>query len=183
MGESDDITQYLQLMSELFSGHTMGFKSKDGYRYRCVPDLLLKEGVLFKDIRDPAGSNEQSACKAKACYLNCFTLAAEEPDRYIYCEGYGVLASLGLPLPHAWVYDKTDKAVVDPTWAAAGNTGPDDIYLGIPFRLNYVAQSMVVAGCLLDNYEQRHPILKDKPYKYMHNHFRSATSIYPSEGA
>lgn len=92
--------------------------------------LLLQHGQTF--VASPLPP-DVSVMKARCCYLNAYTLASENPDRFTYFEGFGSLVGGdGWPTAHAWCVDR-DGRVVDPTWW--GISQPPAAYHGIAVPL------------------------------------------------
>ena len=71
----------------------------------------------------------------RCCYLNSYALAAQQPDRFTYFEGYAsTVRSQGCATAHAWCVDR-DRRVVDATWANLKSDRPA-AYLGLPIPLD-----------------------------------------------
>jgi hypothetical protein len=96
--------------------------------------MLLKYGQSFDPWPLP---DEVAVMRERCCYLNCFTLATEQPERFTYFEGYGVLSKAnGWGLLHAWCVDRSGL-VVDPTWPNVKSDKPAG-YIGLPIPLHIV---------------------------------------------
>jgi hypothetical protein len=92
--------------------------------------LLLTHGQTF--VASPL-PDDVPTMTAKWCYLNAYRLAASDPERFDYYEGYGALVdSGGWPVAHAWCVEGGDRAV-DPTWW--GISTPPAAYHGIRIPL------------------------------------------------
>jgi hypothetical protein len=78
-----------------------------------------------------------AAGEARACYRNAVLIAATDPDRYAYVEGYATSGLL--VVEHAWVLDRVTGQYLDPTWAALQerdstiSTNQSYAYAGIGF--------------------------------------------------
>ncbi len=128
--------------------------------------IVLTYGVGRYGSRLPPGLRKRAW---KQCFQHATELMLTNPERYIYCEGFGVRMSLGITTgEHAWVLDRErDWAVVDNTWAKPV-TG---IYLGIPFSYDFVVKCLMggakVYG-VLDRYDLRHPVLTEPSNVWLH---------------
>lgn len=92
--------------------------------------LVLRHGQTFPASPLPGGVQPM---KAKCCYLNAYTLAAGDPRRFTYYEGFGTtVRGEGWPVLHAWCVD-ADEHAVDPTWW--GLSDPPAAYRGLPLPL------------------------------------------------
>ena len=52
---------------------------------------------------------------AKECYSNATKMMLDDPTKYDYVEGYYTSSHLPFPIEHAWLVDKGNGTVVDPT--------------------------------------------------------------------
>jgi hypothetical protein len=74
------------------------------------------------------------------CFMNATRRAFDNPDRFIYCEGFGFAAG-DFPIAHAWCLDRTnDLAVVDAIWSNGTR------YYGIPFKLDFLSRAVLGTG-------------------------------------
>lgn len=66
-----------------------------------------------------------------------------DPDRYQYVEGFGC-SRMGIPCPHAWVYDAEDQVAYDPTW----NYGPNNptVLVGVPISTQQLIDRLNESG-------------------------------------
>jgi len=105
--------------------------------YSGIEGLLLRHGVEFHGAKVPEGAPEGIA---KECFRDAFYQVHEDPERYVYCEGYALDPKLGLPVHHGWVWDKETEKVIDITWLAGVKNRNMEacVYLGIPFTFAYV---------------------------------------------
>ncbi|HYI98528.1 MAG TPA: hypothetical protein VEX36_02460 [Thermoleophilaceae bacterium] len=116
------------------SGRLRAFLEREGMNHDWWVRMLLKYGRAFEWSSLP---KDVLAMQERCCYLNSFTLATEQPDRFVYFEGYAALASAnGWGSSHAWCIDGDGK-VVDPTWANIRSAHPGG-YLGMPIPLHIV---------------------------------------------
>lgn len=80
--------------------------------------------------------------RLKSCYKWSLVAAMNDPNM-LYCEGYAMSDTLGIPLIHAWCVDKTTGAVHDPTWKRKyRGIG----YVGLPMQLDFVTDFVCKAG-------------------------------------
>lgn len=134
-----------------------------GNRYSGYDSLLLDVGIDFPDpTRDTQGTRGE-------CYVNAFNDMLVNPN-LVYVEGYALMI---IPMLHAWCVDIETGETIDPTWGTDGGQ-----YLGIPFKRKYVIQSATKSGCygVLDQWEERWPILRDDPEEYVHPNFMPASA-------
>jgi hypothetical protein len=127
-----------------------------GFRYASMFAFVLAEGMEFStdNIAFPrTGALQQ-------CFGNCFTMALRNPTRYVYCEGY---ASGIIPVNHAWLWDKANKRIIDPTWQDG------QVYFGIPFNVSYCTPAMLATGSVIDDYKRGFPLLREEadPTEYL----------------
>ena len=142
-----DILNFLTAMNQTIESmrHRGGFISREKF--------VLENGFA----QDRALRDEGSGV-VRECYKNALELAREEPDRYVYTEGFALGAVI--VVQHAWVTDLHDGSAVDPTWTL--ERFPDQseylamgrVYLGIPFKPEWHRERMIeqrfypsVLGC------------------------------------
>lgn len=125
-----------------------------GYRYRGVADLVLDAGVPMRVRRDPHGRRGER----NLCFKNSLVRALEDPDRYVYCEGFA--AGRVIPLLHAWVFDRDLGLAFETTWEEPGSA-----YLGIGFDTVWADAQTTARGYhgLLDDWTRRWPLLRGLP--------------------
>ena len=112
-------TQELIKALEIFGG--IG-KTRPGWEYDSLPDFVFKNGFAFEKTSDRyKGTWPQGECFRNALQF----VQTLGPERFVYVEGY---AACIIPVAHAWVYDREDKVVIDPTWKEVGSA-----YIGVPF--------------------------------------------------
>jgi hypothetical protein len=75
-----------------------------------VEGFLLPFGEEFSDAYLP---DHLEVMEPRMCFMNCFELAGMMDD-LTYCEGFVLLASLPIPIHHAWCVDEEGR-VVEPT--------------------------------------------------------------------
>ncbi|MEQ1761572.1 MAG: hypothetical protein ABL984_00365 [Pyrinomonadaceae bacterium] len=142
--------------------------AEKGYhvRYRTALDLVDAEGVSFSpDLVDPSLRG-----MAKQCYKNAGSFALfDDPARFVYVEGFAVLAGIPLSIAHAWVYDLKEDRALEVTWETPGAE-----YLGIPLDTEWFRAWILLRNCwgVLDS----PAILRNDadPEKYFHKKFRTA---------
>lgn len=71
---------------------------------------ILKHGRAYEAA--PLPSTIRRGPK-KECFINALRIT--DNDELTYCEGYGLRASVGMPIHHAWCVTP-NGVVVDPTW-------------------------------------------------------------------
>lgn len=104
-----------------------------GTRFWGNEDLVLQWGTAFtKSPEEPPGKRIP-----KTCYDSSYKAANRRGGKWVYCEGFGIQRGLSLAMPHAWVARPGDLTDVLP--GAHDLAWEDDaVYLGIPFRQEYV---------------------------------------------
>jgi len=110
----------------------------------------------------PKGVKRQ---KLGTCYMSSYHLAASDPDRFIYIEGF---ATAVIPTSHAWCLDKKTNEIVDPVWIKGYS------YYGIPIRQGFLEHSMVETeyyGLFPFCCKNEPPIFYSKPEEYVHPDF------------
>lgn len=126
---------------------------KLGFGRFCNGKLPIKDGIR--------------RMKARECFSNATHLVLRYPERFIYCEGYGITQVLGFSVgEHAWVLDRdNDYAVVDPTWSNTAGA----VYLGLPIRREYLYAKISESGYygLLCNVKLGCCPAKDDPEKWL----------------
>lgn len=101
-------------------------------------DFILKNGIQFKK------SVVEKFGKQKECYFNAWYYVLnknESKKRYYYCEGYAISSLIGIPMEHAWVYDKVKEIILEVTWK---NVGTD--YFGLLYNFDYVMKTGAKSG-------------------------------------
>lgn len=121
---------------------TLGMKNPDGSRYFNCQDFVVQNGLDFTPPSEPF----PHLMEQKQCFMNATNLVLINEERFVYCEG---LVFVVIPIAHAWVWDRWEKTVVDPTLRE-----PASEYLGIPFNTAYLKRRIVENGCygLIDTY-------------------------------
>ena len=71
---------------------------------------------------------------ARQCYANCQRIANRN-KKMLYCEGFALSLSAGLPIPfaHAWIWHLTEHTVMEPTWKEHGTA-----YWSIAFNTEWI---------------------------------------------
>lgn len=77
--------------------------------------------------------------RIRSCYKWAL-MAALADHNMVYCEGYALPKSLGVPVLHAWCVDKITGVVHDPTWKR-DNRG--DAYIGLPMQAEFVTDTVL----------------------------------------
>lgn len=97
------------------------------------------------------------------CFRNAYQAALHHSE-LTYCEGYAYSGIL--PLHHAWCVDR-DGFVVDLTWRNSSDRIPELEYLGIPFKFDYVTDTITRMRCysVFGEYGNR-KIVEDDPTQY-----------------
>jgi len=178
--ELTDILAFLESMRNL--RNTNGMVQR-GFAYDCVEDWLLQHGKQMAppSQRTPAEMNRLRRLrkhvrpKLKQCFANCQSALLSIDDNLTYCEGY-VLSVI--PIYHAWLI--LDGTLWDPTLELLPGHQPTT-YFGATFPFT-VVESMMCArntyGPLLDNWEQRWPLLR-QPWidqqSHQHNNITVST--------
>jgi hypothetical protein len=124
---------YLRLtgtvQAEVFK-HNMCGKA-DGFHYLGYEQLVLREGVIFKD---PVPTTRKfRRTKMGDCFENALHAAMDDSD-LTYCEGYAYSGLM--PMHHAWVVDE-DGEVHDPTWGTNERDHEASGYVGVAFDLSF----------------------------------------------
>ena len=122
------IRDYLKTTNEGL--RLLGLKKPEGWLYPNCYEFILKHGIDFKTPEPFPHLMEQ-----KQCFRNSIMLVAINEERYVYCEGMCLVV---IPIQHAWVWDRWENAVVDPTLPE-----PAIEYCGIPFRTPYAKRRVV----------------------------------------
>jgi hypothetical protein len=96
-----------------------------------MSQLILKHGIEGVGVK-----HDQPPGTPKECFSNAAHRALEGPFDYV--EGYGLRASLGIPIHHAWNIDK-DGRIIDVTW-----TDPEKChYIGIRFSRSTLRRELL----------------------------------------
>ena len=103
--------------------------------------------------------------KLKQCFMNATHLMLEDPDRYVYCEGYAQLKDVpGLAIQHAWCLDADTGKVIDPTWGVDPRISA---YYGIPLDPQYVQKTALKTG-VYGVLSRTNPTMRDQdPSEYV----------------
>lgn len=105
--------------------------------------LLLEYGETFEASPLP---KDVAVMQKRCCYLNSYTLAVEQPERFTYFEGYAsTLGANGCGTDHAWCVNREGR-VIDPTWANLASDRPG-AYLGMPIPLAVVKPYAYFESC------------------------------------
>lgn len=134
----------------------MTASSRGIHGYHCLEEFVLKHGTSFTPHPLPAG---MPFGEPRNCFGNSANLAMMDP-RLTYCEGYAIGV---LPVHHAWVVNRK-REVIDVTWRSGGVE-----YYGIPIRTAYLVRRLRLQERygLIDVWEERWPMLKDPPSKWL----------------
>ena len=112
-------------------------------------EFLLRNGRAFKGRPLPA---RYSMKMPRMCYFNSSQIVGKN-HRLRYCEGYVILADLGIPIQHAWAIDPYDR-VVDVTLqdyeTGKSRSGMAE-YFGIVFERRHLVRKYRGSGLLADH--------------------------------
>lgn len=145
---SNTTINYLNAMVEMRKSM---HQQRDGFRYSCMEEFVLQEGMACKVTKDSFKGRRMEAG-------NCFGNCTQHAPGLTYCEGY---AGSVIPLHHAWLANSMGE-VIDPTW----KDGKD--YIGVPFRDAFVFKTILRKGTygVIDDYgQQLWPLLSNRPPK------------------
>jgi hypothetical protein len=110
---------------------------------------LLDNGRDFEPSPLPPGMRLR---KPKQCYLNSMHLVWENPNRYVYVEGWA--STPFIATSHAWCHDRETGLIVDTTW----ENGFD--YVGVVIRTKYACEAIdKYCGSLIEDWECGYPIV------------------------
>lgn len=127
-------------MIDLFTGMTKDRTMPEGYKFKTNYDLVKEYGRYFEIGPLP---KEVKTGTVKQCYANAARLALQNPKKYTYVEGMALPDIVAIPLQHAWCIDKSTGKVVDPTWSKKNGSTTGLSYLGIPFTINYLRNTLI----------------------------------------
>jgi hypothetical protein len=125
-------------------------------KYFGIEDLVLQKGIVDPRSMQPPPVRPIP----RACFDQSYRLATRTRAKWVYVEGYALSPdSLGLAVHHAWVTPADNPTVaVDLAW-----DNPDAVYLGIPFRADFVKRTHQASGSkeysVLDTWWQHYPLL------------------------
>lgn len=97
---------------------------------------------------------------AQQCFRNAFELTKDQPERFIYCEGF---AAGIIPVMHAWCIDRETQTVVDVTWSGGHHEEQGRDYFGIPFNWRYAVEATLNREYygIIDDWQNDWPVLKE----------------------
>lgn len=147
-GMEQAMNHHIQMVSGLTT-RTLNWK------YQCIEDLVLKEGIKFRNCKLPKRFKKKPY---KQCFRNCLVMMLDNED-LVYVEGIACWI-MAIPMHHAWLVDiKNPKRVIDPTWDSdKGRT-----YIGIPFDKRYVSKVAIEKSdnfSILDDWKNKFKLLK-----------------------
>ncbi len=118
----------------------------EGWKNSSEYELVEKDGKFFTvaELPENLRTSKYLSSRVKECYRNAATLVLDNPDQYIYCEGFST--SFGIPMSHAWAVDNKTGKVVDPTWSSRNNLSPGKSYFGIAFSTDYLRKTIFDTG-------------------------------------
>jgi len=160
----------VDLLAFLATIKGMRSRGPEGYAYSCVEDWLLQHGQAMSPASEWSSSQqrylrwlrEMVNPEIKQCFANCQRAVLYDFDSCLtYCEGY---VSVIIPIYHAWL--TVDGKLWDPTLELTKDPLPTE-YFGSAFPAETVRSAIVTRkmhGPVLDNYEERWPILRN-PWK------------------
>lgn len=140
---------------------------------RTFQKFVLEYGWWYepKQLPDDCVHGAQQQCHKNACDL----MLAD--NSVIYCEGYALLRSGGLPTLHSWVTDGKGR-VIDNTWPSVGVA-----YAGVPFKSLFVTMTALrnrAIISLLDDFQNDYPLrgdLGDRPDEWLELRGKGAIRI------
>lgn len=135
--------------------------------YLSMSDFLLQHGRNFEPAPLP---DDVKKGRAKECYCNAANIVIDEPERFIYCEGYAVGV---IPVMHAFCID-VEGRVVDPTWYGKSERGRTPTlgteYFGIAIKKDYLVKTLIKNERygVIDQWQAEWPIMRDDPKLWKH---------------
>lgn len=113
-------------------------------RFEFMAPLLRAHSVSM--VKRPFNDTYPRKSPGGLCYLQAFELARQFD--LIYCEGVMLLFGdcESVPVAHAWCCDRRGE-IIDPTCPKLQSL-PQVVYLGIPFRMDYITEQYVKNGFL-----------------------------------
>jgi len=141
----------------------MGMKKPEGWQYQNCYDFILQHGIDFQ-TPEPF----PHLMEPKQCFFNSITLVSINEERYVYCEGMCLVI---IPIQHAWVWDRWENTVVDPTLSE-----PAAEYCGVPFRMSYAKRRMVNNRryALIDTFWDDFELLRDHTIDWLDSEVAAA---------
>lgn len=153
-----EMAQYLEEISKI-KGKSLQESglSKDPTtaQYRCQEQFVLENGIwsTFVDSDILLGT-------PKECYSNALKRTIENPDKYIYVEGFIMPEKIPFPIHHAWLVDrgnhtKAYEVTLPPRLGAACG-------IGVLFNPGYVFSTAIRTGYagVLDNIQDHWSLLR-----------------------
>jgi hypothetical protein len=140
---------------------------------RTAQQFVLNHGWWYEPIEVPKGIAPGTI---QECHTNAVNLALADSSP-VYCEGYALFKSGGLPTIHAWVTDGQGRAI-DNTWPQPGAA-----YVGVPFKSLFVNMTTLknrAIVSLLDDYMNGWPLrgeVGDRPDEWLEIRGRGVTRI------
>lgn len=107
------------------------FLASDGMSHGWWERMLLSHGHGFDWSPLP---EDVPVMQPRCCYLNSFTLAQEQPERFTYYEGYAAMRGDWGGTSHAWCVDAQQR-VIDATWPNVKGTPSGYLGLALPLDL------------------------------------------------
>jgi hypothetical protein len=140
---------------------------------RTLQEFVMEYGWWYEPARL---TNGIAPGTPQECHTNATDLALAD-DSLIYCEGYALFKSGGVPTIHAWVTDGNGRAF-DNTWPQPGVA-----YAGVPFQSLFVSLTALkdrATISLLDDYQNNYPLrsdLGDRPEEWLEVRGRGVARI------
>lgn len=140
---------------------------------RTCQQFVLDYGWWYEPVELPP---QIAPGKPNECHKNATDLMLGDSS-FVYCEGYALFDSGGLPVIHAWVTDGNGRAI-DNTWSSVGLA-----YAGVPFKRGFVTMTALknrATISLLDDWQNTYPLrgdLGDRPDEWLEILGRGAERI------
>lgn len=144
------VRSHLRLLREAWTPAT---SEAHGLVYRGAADFVLQHGRWWRPSHRPPGVTAGPLGK---CYGNSITVAVLYGLRYV--EGWCLPHEGALAVPHAWVADKTGRAI-DVTWGP----GLAAAYLGVEFSVERADDATWNGdACVLDDWHRKWPLFRER---------------------
>lgn len=130
---------------------------------RTAQQFVLDHGWWYEPTEIPKGI---ATGTIQECHTNSVDLTLDDSS-LIYCEGYALFKSGGVPTIHAWVTDGQGRAI-DNTWPQPGVA-----YAGVPFKSLFVSMTTLknrATISLIDDFMNDWPLrgeLGDRPDEWL----------------
>jgi hypothetical protein len=128
------------ILFEVEQSCAAGRGSRPGYDFQSTIALILAEGAHYfggKPWLPECGWRKGTKGQ---CYKNAAKITLRDPARFIYCEGFSLIAYPDSWIEHAWAED-SDGAVVDPMLL----TEPVE-YFGLRLNCDFICKVLSTEG-------------------------------------